>query len=339
LRLPSLPITWVRFDDEGAITSWSRQGAPILIGVDASAVVDRETVEALATASGAGTLRAAGGVLLWRCEAAALPPLVRASWALGCTLERAGSRATGAEARLLTAARPWDPPPGALCHRADDAPNRAAAARALFARLGRPGEGWLTRHVDRRISRALTRLLLPTTVTPNQVTLLSVAIGIGSGLLFATGNQPAAIAGALLFLFSTIVDGCDGELARLTFRESRMGERLDLVGDNVVHIVLFGGIAVGLHRQMPTSRITVLGTLLVAGVLLAMAAVSWSFLLRRATPAQRTLFETFASREFAYLLAILTVFGKLEWFLWIAAVGTYAFVAALLLLGTRETHG
>jgi phosphatidylglycerophosphate synthase len=181
--------------------------------------------------------------------------------------------------------------------------------------------------------------LLPTTVTPNQVTLLSVAIGIGSGLLFATGNQPAAIAGALLFLFSTIVDGCDGELARLTFRESRMGERLDLVGDNVVHIVLFGGIAVGLHRQMPTSRITVLGTLLVAGVLLAMAAVSWSFLLRRATPAQRTLFETFASREFAYLLAILTVFGKLEWFLWIAAVGTYAFVAALLLLGTRETHG
>jgi len=44
------------------------------------------------------------------------------------------------------------------------------------------------------------------------------------------------------------------------------------------------------------------------------------------------LFQAFASREFAYLLVVLTLAGKLAWFLWIAAVGTWAFVVALVAL-------
>src|SRR4029078_2441626 len=98
---------------------------------------------------------------------------------------------------------------------------------ALSAGLGRSGDGWCTRVVDRRISRALTRLLVPTGVSPNVVTLVSIAIGISAGPLLGPGEPRAAIAGALLFLASTIIDGCDGELARLTFRESRLGARLD----------------------------------------------------------------------------------------------------------------
>jgi phosphatidylglycerophosphate synthase len=204
--------------------------------------------------------------------------------------------------------------------------------RALFARLGRPGDGWFTRLVDRRISRALTRLLIPTSVSPNAVTLVSIAIGISAGLLFATGEPQAAIAGALLFLASTIIDGCDGELARLTFRESRLGARLDVIGDNVVHLFLFGGIAFGLYRHGHDPRLAAVGWLLVLGVVLAMAAVYAFFVHREPTRAQRALFEAFASREFAYLLVVLTVIGRLEWFLWAAALGTYAFVAGLLAL-------
>jgi phosphatidylglycerophosphate synthase len=229
--------------------------------------------------------------------------------------------------------RPWAPPPRALLLPAADAAERAAAERALYARLGREGDGWLTRHVDRRVSRALTRVLVRTGLSPNQVTLGSITVGITGGLLFATGDPTLAVAAATLSLLSTIVDGCDGELARLTFRQTPLGARLDIVGDNLVHLFVFGGIALGLYRRDPDPRIAALGIALVVGVLTAMGAVYWCLLRRHPTARQQALFEAFASREFAYLLVVLAITRRLEWFLWLSALGTYVFAGALLLLG------
>ncbi len=218
--------------------------------------------------------------------------------------------------------------------RADDPRTRAAAERALYARLARPGDGWFTRLVDRRISRTLTRLLVPTGITPNQITLASMTIGITAGVLYASGSHRGEIAAALLFLLSTIVDGCDGELARLTYQESELGARLDLIGDNIVHLFLFGGIALGLYQRLEDPRAALLGIVLVVGVVLAMATVYYCLVRRKPTRAQRAFFDAFGSREFAYLLVALTLMGRLEWFLWIAAFGTYVFVAGLLVLGS-----
>src|SRR5262249_37403488 len=147
---------------------------------------------------------------------------------------------------------------------------RVHAQSTLYARLGREGDGWLTRLVDRRISRALTRLLLPTGVSPNQITLLSLMLGISSGLLYSMGAYWSAVSGALVFLLSTIIDGCDGEVARLSFLESKLGRYLDIIGDNVVHLFLFAGIAVGLTRGGVNEYTAVLGVLTVLGALLAM---------------------------------------------------------------------
>ena len=335
LRLPPVPISWVAGTDEPALAAWSTGAAGVIVAMDATTVVDRDTVTALVAAPQAGCLQASGPGLLWRCESAALPALVRAATKSVAREPSAQcSRRVGAPA--LPGASSWMLPPGALFARAGDAPGRAAVERALYSRLGRPGESWFNRVIDRRISRVLTWLLLPTGVTPNQITSTSIGIGIVAGLLFATGNQRVEVAGALLFLLSTIIDGCDGEIARLTFRESRLGARLDLAGDNAVHLFLFGGIAAGLHRRSPEGGFATLGGVLVAGVVLAMAVVYLSFVRRRPTRAQRALFETFASREFSYLLVVLTLAGKLEWFLWVAAAGTYAFVAGLLVLGKRS---
>ncbi len=184
-------------------------------------------------------------------------------------------------------------------------------------------------------SRALTALLVPTGISPNAVTLISIAIGLAAGGLFAVGNVRAGVAGALLFLASTIIDGCDGELARLTFRESRFGARLDVVGDNVVHVVVFGGIALGLYRRTHDPRAALAGWALVAGVLASMVVVYLSIVRREPSERQRALFGAFASREFAYLLVVLTLVGKLQWFLWLAALGTYAFVLGMIALRPR----
>ena len=61
----------------------------------------------------------------------------------------------------------------------------------------------------------------------------------------AQPSQVWQVLGSLLFLLSTIMDGCDGEIARLTFQESAFGAKLDLITDNVVHLVLFPSIALG----------------------------------------------------------------------------------------------
>jgi phosphatidylglycerophosphate synthase len=330
LRMPDVATDWAASPDALTVAAWLGRSMAPVIGMDAAAVVDRDTVAALAADPRAVVLAADGHALLWRAPhalaALALPQAV--------ALVTAGAARSAADRTLppFAAATRWAPPAGALLQAAHDDAAGRAAARALFARLGRPGDGWLTRLVDRRISRALTRLLLPTGVTPNQVTVTSIAVGIVAGVLFATGSHAAAILGAMLFLASTIIDGCDGELARLTFRESLFGARLDVVGDNVVHLFLFGGIATGLYRRAHDPRLAIAGLLLVVGVIAAMATAYACIVRRRPTPRQRALFEAFASREFAYLLFVLTFAGKLEWFLWASAAGTYVFVVALLAL-------
>jgi phosphatidylglycerophosphate synthase len=316
LRLPEVPIAWAASIDAPTVSRWMETGSGPVVVLDAATVVDRDTITALVAADGDGVLDADGAGILRRCPRTRLAAVL----AVGCDLP---------DARL------WTPPAAALMRRAHDAAGRRTAARALFASLGRPGDGWFTRHVDRRISRVLTRLLLPTGVTPNQVTLGSITIGFVAGALFATGSPADAFAGSLVFLASTIVDGCDGELARLTFRESAFGAKLDVIGDNVVHVALFAGIAAGLYRRHPDPRLALVGAALVIGVLAAMAAVYVFFVRGRPSAGQRRLFEAFASREFAYLLVALTVAGRLEWFLWASVCGTYAFVAGLLVLRPR----
>ena len=316
-RLPAVDFTWTDAPDV-----WLAGGRVPLVIATTDTVTDAATIADLLRAPGPATLVAASAAPLWRTDAATL----------AATLAADGRRDAGAPPAETA---PWHPPATALLCRADDPIARAATERCLYVRLGRAGDGWFTRLVDRRLSRALTRLLVPTGISPNQVTIASIAIGVAGGCFFALGTPRAGAIGALLFLASTIIDGCDGEIARLTFRESPFGARLDILGDNVVHLFLFGGIAGGLYRRSGDPAVAWLGVALVLGVLLAMATVYWCVVRRTPNAAQRALFEAFASREFAYLLVVLTLIGRLDWFLWLSAIGTYVFAVGLVVLGRR----
>jgi phosphatidylglycerophosphate synthase len=312
-RLPAIPVSWTA----GGRVALDAASGPV-VGLDATTVVDVATLAAFAAAPSPLPRRVEGPGLLWRA-----PPSLAGTLVQVAPEPHGGTPAHAADRDdALAALVPWTPPRDAMLVHADSPAGREAAGRALYARLARSDEGWFNRTIDRRISRLLTRLLLPTGITPNQVTLASIAVGITAGLLFAGGEPATARLAALLFLFSTIVDGCDGEIARLTFRETRLGAVLDVVGDNVVHLAIFAGIALGSYRRLPSRPTLVVGILLVVGSVVAMVAVVTFIVRRRPTPAQRALFATFASREFAYLLVVLAFIDRLEWFLWLAAVGT-----------------
>ncbi|HVQ78134.1 MAG TPA: CDP-alcohol phosphatidyltransferase family protein, partial [Candidatus Binatia bacterium] len=110
----------------------------------------------------------------------------------------------------------------------------AAAEQWLLESLIKPGETFMSRHFERRLSLAVTRRLAPTAVTPNAMSAVMIAIGLLAAPCFLSASPAWQLAGALLFLTHSILDGCDGELARLKFLESPAGAALDFWGDNIV---------------------------------------------------------------------------------------------------------
>src|SRR3989338_3408275 len=94
-----------------------------------------------------------------------------------------------------------------------------------------------------------TPLLCKTSLTPNQVTVLSLLFGIGSGLLFATGNSSLWLLAAFSLQMAAILDDCDGDIARIKNMRSKFGGWLDVSVDLFVDIAFFGGLAVGLWKQ------------------------------------------------------------------------------------------
>jgi phosphatidylglycerophosphate synthase len=228
--------------------------------------------------------------------------------------------------------------------------SRSALERHLLDALARrteAGDGYLAALIDRRLSRPVTRLLLRTSLTPSQVTLLSIAAGLLGAAGLASTSYGRRLAGVLLLVLSTVFDCVDGELARVRLEQSVGGARLDIAGDYAVHLAVFVGLATGLLRDglPPRGAWAALG--LVTGVVAAMAVmhvlfvrpalrgggdVHWRGEGHRA-PRDRflaTVAEKLASRDYTYVLLVLALAGHLEWFLYAAAAGSWAFTAAIL---------
>lgn len=212
-----------------------------------------------------------------------------------------------------------------------------AAEDWLLRSLVKEGESFASRHLERRLSLALTRRLVTTRITPNVMTLVSLAVGLLGAPFFLSEDWRSQLAGALLFLAHSILDGCDGELARLKFLESRTGALLDFWGDNLVHAAVFATMAVGWALATDAVLPLLVGALAVAGT----AAAASSMMSRQAIRTREfgddltgRVTRALANRDFIYLVILLALFGKAHWFLVLVAAGSPIFVM-LAWLGDR----
>ncbi len=221
----------------------------------------------------------------------------------------------------------------------------AEAESRLLRGLIKKEDGILTKLVSRKISLAVTRRLAGTRVTPNAMTVVSVTLGLAGAWSFLSPALPRQIAGGLLFLLHSILDGCDGELARLKFQESRLGGILDFWGDNLVHVAVFSAFgiawstAIGRPWPLYLAGLAVAGTVLCAGFIYSYAMrprPGGGPLLTTVSPSRRSkltqVLDALARRDFIYFVMVLALFGKAYWFLAPVSVGTPGFFLALLVM-------
>jgi phosphatidylglycerophosphate synthase len=215
-----------------------------------------------------------------------------------------------------------------------------AAESWLLRGLIKDSEGFMSRHVERRISLAVTRRLVWTALTPNGMTGVSLAVGLAGAPFFLSGVPEWQVAGALLFLLHSILDGCDGEIARLKFLESPGGAALDFWGDNAVHVAVFGCMALGWSIASGSPWPLFLGVVAVASTLVAAFAVAPHKVSVPTQSAPRPtgprMVDALANRDFIYLIIALAAFGKSAWFLVLVAVGTPVFVLLRLWADRRQ---
>ncbi|MFP3870793.1 MAG: CDP-alcohol phosphatidyltransferase family protein, partial [Syntrophobacteria bacterium] len=226
----------------------------------------------------------------------------------------------------------------------DNAKDLEQGEKRLLRNLVSETDSWLTRHINRIISLGVTRRLARTGVKPNHITLFNFALGLMAAAFMLQGTHAGFVLASSLFLLSSILDGCDGEIARLTFQESRMGAWLDVITDNITHLALFTCMTIGLIRWSGSIIYIIPGALLLGGCL---CSVLMSFIAHKRLGRDRGLIfsgsrlqevatsgqqkrlagwlDRFANRDFAYLLFAVACINRPGWFLWIAGIGASVF--------------
>jgi uncharacterized protein (TIRG00374 family) len=152
--------------------------------------------------------------------------------------------------------------------------DRQSAERKLDRWLVKPTDGIYAR-LNRRISIPISRQLIKFPVTANMVTIFTLGVGFASGVFFARGGYWDTLIGAFLCLWASILDGCDGEVARLKLQESAFGCWLETVCDYLFYLFLFVGMTVGLWRSSGSRTHLVLGGMLLFGAIASFLATGW----------------------------------------------------------------
>lgn len=160
-----------------------------------------------------------------------------------------------------------------------DAASARRAETALFQTLTRPADGWTSRWLNRPISLRISRLLVRTPLHPNAISLAILALGLVSAWLASRGTYWSALAGAGCFQLQSILDGCDGEISRVTYRASLLGEWLDTIGDDLTTYGFFLGAAWGLYQVDGDRRFLLAGAVMLLGGLV-LSGTQYRYLLR-----------------------------------------------------------
>jgi type IV secretory pathway VirB3-like protein len=141
----------------------------------------------------------------------------------------------------------------------------------------------------RIISFLFVKIILPFPITPNQISMAALVMGVISAVFYAFGSKEALLIAAVFYAMYYLFDLSDGQVARLKKNGTRIGRIVDGIADYVTHVSIYIGLGIGMGNTLNT-WLLVLATLLCLMV-------------------QVILFDFYRNRYLEYTLGAVNLFG------------------------------
>ncbi|NCN27426.1 NTP transferase domain-containing protein [bacterium] len=138
--------------------------------------------------------------------------------------------------------------PGAFWQDVDTKEMAIEAETRMLNSLRKPTDGWVSKNINRHVSLRLSRLFVKWGVHPNAITTVVFFVTLGGAWMASTSNYLYMAIAGIIFQICSIVDGCDGEVARMTFKGSHFGAWYDTITDNIRYGVFFVSLGVGAYN-------------------------------------------------------------------------------------------
>ncbi len=136
---------------------------------------------------------------------------------------------------------------------------RKANKALVKAAIKSSGDGFISRHFNRKISTTLSAMLV-NRVNPAQMTVVSFLAGILSSLLIFLSIPIAGV----VYQISSILDGCDGEIARASLSTSKKGGYIDSILDRFVDFLFLSVLALLYPETLKIALFAVFGSVMVS---------------------------------------------------------------------------
>lgn len=214
----------------------------------------------------------------------------------------------------------------------------AEAERRLLTSLHKDNQdGFVSRWINRSLSTRLSRFLVRTHVTPNQITVVSFLVSLmGSGLLFL-GSYVAGALGGVLLQVGSVVDGCDGEVARLKGMTTPRGAWLDTMLDRYADLAMTFAIVAAHARHFPGPLPWITGMVAATGFILV-SYVTKEFALRHQRDYPHDFLGSIKHRDLRVLaISVGAVAGFAFEALLLVGVLSHVVVAGIMVQGWRRT--
>lgn len=132
----------------------------------------------------------------------------------------------------------------ALWQDVDNPSMKKEAEKRLVQTLIKKTDGWVSKNINRHFSTRTSLFLAKFNASPNTVTTFVFFFTLYGAYLVSSGEYMKIAIGAFIFQIASILDGCDGELARLMYKGSKFGAWFDTITDNIRYIAFFAALGI-----------------------------------------------------------------------------------------------
>lgn len=147
----------------------------------------------------------------------------------------------------------------------DEKAYQKAEKTVLDSMRGKGNDGPVSHWLNRPISIQISKYLVDFDITPNQISFVSFLLSVLAAGLFALGNYWFLALGGIIAQFASIIDGSDGEVARLKYLSSDYGGWFDAVLDRYADAFLLFGLTWYVYSQDLSQWALVIGFIAIIG--------------------------------------------------------------------------